>query len=157
MQLPKPLRALATVLIVLFLLIVAGMIFKASQEEQQPLSGKRLEATLQKLEDQNIHIAGLVMADLYGTEWMEAATVCSGMTVEQVEQLGVGSDLFAIEEGSIPMDKNYLVFVNQDGDFASAEFNTEDVNLCFQGQPTAFRAYDMNQFYLDGDTWILAG
>lgn len=158
MSLPKPLKALAAALIVLFLLLVAGMIVAAHRSADTPLEGKRLEATLESMESKNISAVGLAMADLYGTEWTQGISICSGMTVEQIEKVGADTDLFMLEDRMIPEDTNYIVLANNDGEFKAIKLDTDKVDLCrFPGRPTRVDPLSLAPFFRQDQTWYLAG
>ncbi|AZA12035.1 hypothetical protein [Corynebacterium gerontici] len=158
MSLPKPLKALAAILIVLFLLLVAGMIVAANRNADTPVEGKRLESTLSDMESKNISAVGLAMADLYGTEWTQGISICAGMTFEQIEKVGADTNLFVLKERKIPEDTNYIVLADREGQFKAIKLDTAKVDLCrFPGRPTRVDPMSLAPFFLQDHTWYLAG
>lgn len=130
----KSLKSLAALVVVLFLVALAGLVtFTAVRgEERTPVTGG-LERVISAAEDANLGVTAMMIADVYGQEYIAGLPVCPGTETQQLQDaLGLGS-----VEGLprvVEEDRNYLLLVDMQGNGYADGADIDRVNLCANAQ-----------------------
>lgn len=154
----KSLKTLAGVIIVLFVLAVAGLIALASRAPEQanfPSGG--VERAARAADDAGLHLTAVSPMDAYGAEYVAAVPICPGTTPELVV------DTFGLPEApegmpdQVDLDMNYLVLLREDGTSAADAIARSAVDFCSAGQLPPFNAAQMLPLMkTDEGGWVLA-
>lgn len=154
----KSLKTLAGVIIVLFLLAIAGLIFLSTRAPEQanfPSGG--VERATAAADDAGLKLTAVSPMDAYGEEYVIALPVCQGTTPELVKD---ALELPEVPEGlpaSVDLKSNYLVLIREDGTSAADEIDRSSVDFCSTGQPQPFNAAQMLPLMkTDEGGWVLA-
>lgn len=140
----KSLKTLAGVIIVLFVLAVAGLIFMSTRApEQASLPTGGVERATAAADDAGLNLTAVSPMDAYGTEFVAAVPVCPGTTPQLV------MDTYGLPEApeglpdQVELDSNYLVLVREDGTSAADQIDRSSVDFCAAGQVPPFNAVQM--------------
>lgn len=140
----KSLKTLAGVIIVLFLLAVAGLIFLAGRAPAQAhFATGGIERATAAADEAGMRLTAVSPMDVYGEEFVAAVPVCPGTTPKLV------MDTYGLPEtpeglpSQVDLESNYLVLVRNDGTSAADHIARASVDFCAAGQVPPFNAAQM--------------
>lgn len=154
----KSLKALAGVIIVLFLLAVAGLIFLSTRApEQASFPSGGVERATAAADEAGLNLTAVSPMDAYGDEFVAAVPVCPGTTPQLV------MDTFGLPEtpeglpDNVDLESNYLLLIREDGTSAADEMSRSAVDFCGSGQLPPFNAAQMLPLMKSEEGgWVLA-
>lgn len=157
----KKLKILAAVIIVGFLVVVAGL--AATAAAGRPAGGVSfpsggIERAVVAAEDQNLSATAVAPTDVYGTDYQAAVPVCPRATPDSVQEM---LGLPVAPEGlpdTVDQDTNYLLLVRADGSSVADEISRDTVDMCAGPQLPPFNSGALVPLVKNEQgTWMMVG
>lgn len=133
MRLSKKVLGFVVAILVVWVVVLAGLVYNAASSDARFDRAGALEHTVEVLDEQGLTISAISPADVYGEEWIAGAILCSRQTAagiaetfDDVEQGQLGE----LGDGEIPDDTNYLMLRSADGDLALDPIDRAVLDLC---------------------------
>lgn len=155
MKLSKIGRAIVITLVTLFVLALLGLLVTAANRDGSGYIGS-LDNKLKRMDEEGLSATALAPIDIYGEEWREAAVICPGTPMDDIEKIyGVKPNELGIDGESVPTDENLVVVANVKGE--KHVDHVKDANLCTAPLQGAFDSRAMMPLVKDQNgKWILA-
>lgn len=160
MQIGEKTKAVIAFGIAVAIIIFAALVANAAlnQDTVAEKTGK-LDAALKSADAQDLNVTAVSLADIYGTDYVDAITVCAGTPVANLEQAGVPVEKMRLSGETVPLAYNYIALAKQDGTVDFDRFAVKDVNLCPQGRISQVPPQGLAPFVKSPDSgeWMFAG
>lgn len=160
MQLGEKAKAIVAFGIAVAVIIFAGLVANAALNQDTVAEHEtKLDKALKSADAQDLSVTAVALADIYGMDYVEAITVCAGMPLNELEQIGVPTEKMRLSGETVPRGVNYIAMAKQDGTVDLDRFEVEKVNLCPQGQVAQILPQGLMPFVKDtqSDAWLFAG
>lgn len=127
---PKNGGAIIGTVVALFCLALTTMVGAAALAKDDSAPKESFAGTLHKIDNQGLSTTGISPADLFGEEWVAGTFVCPGVNEQQLAANGLNPAEFNLVEGEIDKHDNYLLLVQESGEYHVEKMSIHNVNLC---------------------------
>lgn len=160
MQLGAKAKAIVAFGIAVAVIIMAGLVANAALNQHTVAEQEsKLDKVLKSADAEDLNVTAVALGDIYGMEYVQAITVCAGMPLDQLQQIGVPTEKMRLSGDTVPRSVNYIAMAKQDGTVDLDRFEVHKVNLCPQGQVSQIPPQGLMPFVKDtqSDAWLFAG